>query len=244
MLVMSAENRHVRLVQSSTFGLVHHDHTQGRLPPRLHLCFLENELRFKLHGYREGTYTKLRPAKPRMMRFTSRVVHPPASGVPAYGFHSQQPYSERKCKSQSLTSRRQARICPQNVSTQKMLYLSDKPHTYDINIKTAHYGSSEMSCTRMTASWLSISPEVYGTIPNALPDLVNDIVNAEVVDVISRNDLEPGINIVGNVHSTLHIARVTFGRRSSLRAEDSRSFYSVYPRVRWCSSSDPLPSQS
>jgi hypothetical protein len=29
------------------------------------------------------TYTKLRPARPRMMRLTSRVVQPPTSGVPA-----------------------------------------------------------------------------------------------------------------------------------------------------------------
>ena len=29
------------------------------------------------------TYTKLRPARPRMIRLTSRVVKPPASGVPA-----------------------------------------------------------------------------------------------------------------------------------------------------------------
>src|SRR6266403_1637424 len=29
------------------------------------------------------TYTKLRPARPRMIRLTSRVVQPPASGVPA-----------------------------------------------------------------------------------------------------------------------------------------------------------------
>lgn len=32
---------------------------------------------------RERTYTKLSPAKPRIIRFISRVVHPPASGVPA-----------------------------------------------------------------------------------------------------------------------------------------------------------------
>lgn len=30
-----------------------------------------------------NAYTKFRPARPRMIRFTSRVVHPPASGVPA-----------------------------------------------------------------------------------------------------------------------------------------------------------------
>lgn len=29
------------------------------------------------------SYTKLSPARPRMIRLTSRVVHPPASGVPA-----------------------------------------------------------------------------------------------------------------------------------------------------------------
>src|SRR5882762_4245127 len=101
-----------------------------------------------------------------------------------------------------------------------------------------------MSHTRVTAVWCSVSPEVYRTVPNALPDLLDDIVNAEVIDVIGRDDLEPGISIADDVHSALHIARVTFCRTFGLHAEDSRSFYSVYPRVRWCSSSDLLPWQS
>jgi len=74
----------------------------------------------------------------------------------------------------------------------------------------------------------------YTGRPNALPYLLDDIVNAEVTMVIGPNDLEPGISIADDVPSALHIARVTFCARSVYTLTDSRSFYSVYPRVRWC----------
>ncbi len=56
-----------------------------------------------------STDTKFKPARPRRMRFTSRVVHPPASGVPASTLNISKEVSKNN-SARGLTCGRETRV--------------------------------------------------------------------------------------------------------------------------------------
>lgn len=65
----------------------YHYHTQARLQRDQRRWDQNKSLHHFAQGYKAGgvknTYTKFSPERPRIIRLTSRLVHPPISGVPA-----------------------------------------------------------------------------------------------------------------------------------------------------------------
>lgn len=138
-----------------------------------------------LRVLRCGAHTMLRPASPRMIRLTSRVVQPAASGVPVPGAR---PGSVRRMT--ILVTH-----CRGNIAGTTL--------TYDINIETIKLSVSTAQIIIAVYGFQRDAPQINGRVPDTFTDTFDNVRHAIVVNVICSNHLEANIFVVIQVGDAL-----------------------------------------